>query len=344
MAEVVKYSYSIRPVNQARKEIVGLYAEPEDSLDMIYIGASTAYRSWSPMKAWGKRGIASYTFSSQGSPASLQQNLLIESLKEQDPKLIILDLYPFVMRERGKEYTVDHIKNVSNAFKYSLNRANMIDSFQEYDLKSLTKEEVRYLKYDLFANNDAQHKVNKLSQKYKNNDVPCPSKGFRIRSPKVKPVHYSRNIDHIDDTIELSTETDIIFNELLDYIDKKKLNVLFTFAPMSMDIEKKKVVNTFEERVVAEGYVFFDSVDHYKKMGIDFATDFYNRIHMNTLGAHKYTDYLAEYIDARYDLPDRRSDEKYELWNRDYKMYTEVANKNTQDLKAIIIEHEREKT
>jgi len=59
----------------------------------------------------------------------------------------------------------------------------------------------------------------------------------------------------------------------------------------------------------------------YREMGLDFTQDFYDKSHVNVLGANKFTDYLAAYLDEAYDLPDHRDDESYESWNSLYEKY-----------------------
>ena len=70
--------------------------------------------------------------------------------------------------------------------------------------------------------------------------------------------------------------------------------------------------------VSSYGYEFLNTNDHYREMGIDFSTDFYNAGHVNVYGAQKYTRFVADHIKGKYSVPDHRGDKDYEEWDENY--------------------------
>ena len=60
-----------------------------------------------------------------------------------------------------------------------------------------------------------------------------------------------------------------------------------------------------------EGIPFINLNRYYDELGIDFATDFADKNHMNHLGNVKFTGWLGNYLAANYDIPDRRGDAEY---------------------------------
>ena len=51
--------------------IKGFYLEPENSLDMVTIGASETYTAIAPGMLWDEYGFTSYDFSTAGSPIAI---------------------------------------------------------------------------------------------------------------------------------------------------------------------------------------------------------------------------------------------------------------------------------
>ena len=49
--------------------------------------------------------------------------------------------------------------------------------------------------------------------------------------------------------------------------------------------------------------------------------DFYDGKHLNTYGAVKISQYLADYLAEHYQIPDRRTDETVASYNADYERF-----------------------
>ncbi len=78
------------------------------------------------------------------------------------------------------------------------------------------------------------------------------------------------------------------------------------------------------QRIAGEYGIPFLNLNHvsdYETMGLDFSKDFYDGKHTNLTGSKKVTEYLADYLDAQYDLPDRREDPAFQSWSDDYQTY-----------------------
>ena len=57
--------------------------------------------------------------------------------------------------------------------------------------------------------------------------------------------------------------------------------------------------------------------------GIDFATDFRDKTHLNTYGAEKISAHLGGWLQENYQLSDHRTDEAYASWTEDYENYVQ---------------------
>lgn len=333
-----EYAYLLRPVTITRKNMVGLYAEPENSLDMIYVGNSTTYRSWSPIQAWDKYGFTSYSYSTPGMPASILKYMVAESIKNQNPKLVVINVAPFLIRETYPPRNISFLKYASNGLEYSNNRTSMINSFVKYEQPYMSQSMREMILDDIQLHQRREHSLDSDSYKYQTNRVKEKYKGFRIGYPMIYTKGYEYDLENITETPPLQSDTDKLLNELLSYIERNDLNVIFAFAPRVLNEEDKKCLNTIEKIITDRGHDYFDGMDHIDEMDLDFETDFYDKKHMNSLGGTKYTDYFAKYIDSEYRLPDHRSEDKYLIWNRYSELYEPAIKKNNREIKKIIID------
>lgn len=62
--------------------------------------------------------------------------------------------------------------------------------------------------------------------------------------------------------------------------------------------------------------LYLNFLDFTDDIGIDFQTDTYDAgLHLNVYGAEKLSVYFGSILKERFDLPDRRSDQRYsEIW------------------------------
>lgn len=71
-------------------EIHAFYSEPKDTIDVLYVGSSPLLRGVSPMVMWQEHGFTGYVRASALQAPSVSYGLLAESLKYQNPELVVL--------------------------------------------------------------------------------------------------------------------------------------------------------------------------------------------------------------------------------------------------------------
>ena len=82
-----KHDYGICAMNN-------LYAQPEDSIDVLAVGTSHFYAGINTNVLWAHYGIATYDLCSAEQPFWISYYYIREALKTQHPKVILLDLKP----------------------------------------------------------------------------------------------------------------------------------------------------------------------------------------------------------------------------------------------------------
>ncbi|MBO4815849.1 MAG: hypothetical protein J5507_02735 [Clostridia bacterium] len=325
-------SYMSKPMKIDLQNIAGLYGEKENSIDVVYIGGSACFVYYEPLKAWEDYGIVVYDYGANTIMPEIYKNMIIEVLKTQKPKLIILDSRAFQYRE-DENISHNHpsevaYRNTLTGMKFSLNKINFIKN----NIKKYIEDDKLSYYFDLIK----YHKTisyNKQNLEMMQGKYKMPYRGFHFVK---KHLSLKKQNFKTDERENLPEETNKIFDELLEYIKQTNTDYLFVVSPYIEEIEHKKIFNTIEEKVNEYGYKFLDANEYTDAMSLDYNTDFYNNGHINIFGADKYTDFLSKYIIENYEIPNRKEDKEYEYMNENLEeWHKEVENTKNAIYKII---------
>ncbi len=70
--------------------INGYTKEEKNSLDVLFVGDSDVYNGISPMEIYEKYGITSYDYASSAASNLLMYYMMLEALKTQNPKVVVM--------------------------------------------------------------------------------------------------------------------------------------------------------------------------------------------------------------------------------------------------------------
>ena len=74
------------------RHIRGFYLEPQDSLDVVMLGASELYTGFSSPLAWQQYGFTSYPLAVSSMPSCLYDSMLTETMRRQTPKVVVVEI------------------------------------------------------------------------------------------------------------------------------------------------------------------------------------------------------------------------------------------------------------
>ena len=334
----VHVSYLFRPVSVNRENIAGYYAEKRDSLDVVLIGGSSTYIFWAPYDAWNAEGIASYAFATNGMSPALLKGLMEEAEKTQSPKLFVIDLRALEIEDSYPDfYTDGGLRNVTDSLKYSPVRDKAIRYAFSVEHPEKTDLISEYL--DLCMYHANWQSLGAENVKFWNNEVPNRWKGFLFVDYSFHEAFPREDYDDVAYEVPLSEKSDRVLQDLLTYCESIDTPVLFTLNPFYRQDETIRAKYNYVRRIVNDhGFPFLDTNDCYDEIGIDFSHDYYNDNHVNYYGAEKYTRFLAKYIKDHYDIPDRRGDSAYDLWNQEYAAWKAAADAQKERIDQAIAE------
>lgn len=310
--------YLRRPDDES-DEIHAFYDEPQDSIDVLFMGSSPILRGVSPMIMWEQEGFTSYVRASALQAPSVTYGLLSESLEKQSPELVVLLCdnifmdYDYVEREGDLRRALDGMKMSKHKFR-------IVSEVTEAD----DRQTLLSYMFPLFRYHERWKEINWAEAEPKPLMKHSFKKGnvyLRGGEPLAYPVNFM-------EPSEVETPD---FNEnAKEYIEKsiclckeKNIPVVMIHLPkMSWSFEQSMAMENFAKEMDV-AYLDFDRHEIRNQLNLDTTVDYYDQGHMNLLGSIKLSQWFGKYLDDTYDLPDHRQDEAYQRWHEDYQIFAE---------------------
>ena len=312
--------YVLCHADHNRERLKGFYLEENNSLDVVFLGASEVYSDFSPGYAYDKHGVTSYLFSTQANSMLNYKAQLKNVLSRQNPDLIVIELNGALYDNDGETTKEANLRNYSDNVPMDLIKAEWIyenigDDFLEYAFpilkyhntwqdipgnmlyqKTVAEDRLRGYSYLKGILNEAA--VFKSTQRSMNDML---SKSAGSKRP-------------------LGALEEQSLRELLQFCrDENLTNVVFARFP---HIVVRRTFNRFERSntvadIVKEyGFDYLNFELNYEQTGLDENVDFYNLDHLNIYGQQKFTDYLMNYLKSNYTVNARQqSDRQKEIWS-----------------------------
>ncbi len=271
---------------------MGYLAEPENSMDVLFLGDSLVYSGISPVYIWNEYGITSYDCSIPSEKFTFANNFCKTFLENQSPKVVFIEssvLYRELQQEDTATFDVQQFLSVftyHNRWK-SLTKRDLnpeieythIEPFRGYRLSTVAKagktngyftetDEIRYV----------SNKNYKYLEKLK---AMCDEKGAKLiifSMPCQKNWNYKIHNGTVLAALKLG----------VDYLDMNLLTVQEDGFAMNWELDSR------------------DKGEH-----------------LNNRGAEKVSEYLGKYITAMGLTTDKRGMSGYESWND---AYSELQN------------------
>ncbi len=297
--------------------IRGFYEEREDSLDAVYIGGSNVYAFWCAPVAWENYGITVYPFANNAQPLAAAKYLVEEGRKTQPDALYIISINNvfFDYSEAGIHYVLDFMP--TSKVKFQL--ADALLDYGGYEPEDRLEFYLPLLRYhsrwNELTKNDFTYELNGLKG--------ACTYGSYLKGSEDISASYRKTakLGKLDGNVEQ------IINDLLDYCESEKVNVLFVTAPQGQgDVTTVAQYNTINSMIEERGFPTLDMTDMTDDIGLDLKKDYYNEHHVNIHGSVKVTDYLCRYLVENYHLADKRGDPAYSDWDQAFDKYVEATS------------------
>ena len=284
-----KYDDGVTPMED-------FYTYPDDSIDVILLGSSHLGVNIDTTILCNDYGIASYKLWGYTQPIWNAYYDLVESLKTQHPKVVVLEALGLLHNNEYYEY-VNAVKNTSG-MKWSKNKIDAIfASFEQDKIESAFFPIAQYhSRYSELTHKDFSYYFwdNPISDHNNQNwNAICP-----MGEPS-----------ETTEKLALGEKQLTYFKKIKYLCDKNNIPLVVLTAPYTIPDEERARLNTVNEILTEEGIPQLDCLTNYEDYGIDFETDFGDTAgHLNSAGCAKLSAALGEYLKENYDLPDRTGD------------------------------------
>ena len=310
-----------------KNNISYFYDEPKNSIDVIYLGGSNAHHHFNNLLAYHLYGFTTYFLSSGIQQFTLTKSLIKESRKYQNPKLYVIDIarltdnFEIDYKEQWGRCVVDSLKNS----KTRIMAINEMLGNAKIDKSEYINYYFSFFKYhNSWKNISIQNFFNNTNEfkSYYSYDY-----AYEI-NPQEKFVWK-------DDIEALQPENEKVLRDLIEYIKNNNLNVLFVIPKSTFWSPNYERLNYATQIIKQYGLdiINFNKIDNIE---FNYATDFYDKIHLNIYGATKYTLYFSKYLKEKYNLSNHKNDEIYSSWNQEYEKFVDkfndVTGKNFNDV------------
>lgn len=290
-------------VDQARC----LYIQPKNKIDVLFLGSSHVHCNVSTPILWEEHGMASYLLTGAEQPVWNSYHYLVEALKTQRPKLVVLDMFgPARFYEDYQEKWLDQnldgmriSRNKYEAVKTSTlhDRANFFLGFTKY-----------HSRYDQLKEADFRNFIWNRSQNMR-------WKGY---TPLITHAGLTEpDMSHVTQVRPMTEKSQLYFDKIVALTKEKGIELMLLSAPYLLEEEDQKVYNYIAQQAEENGILFlnYNTTRTYREMGMDFGEDFADHAHLNEVGSSKYTEHLGRWIRDHYEIPDRRGEKGYESWD-----------------------------
>ena len=312
-----KYEYGIG-------SMLNLYFQKRDTVDVLVLGTSLAYDGVNNYVLWAEYGIASYNLCSAEQPYWNSYYYLLEALKTQSPKLIILDAKP-------SSYKDDYQRRG----RIILNTYGILSPFTRIGAIAASSKPDEFLSY-MFA-------LPQLHSFYKNlsaDDFQFPPEN------NLNSINWKGFIGM--DEHESHSRPSLVWTDTQKPMNEKQEEYLLKIFQVAVEQQIPVLLVAFPNPDYANDHMYYNSlwsiaeennVEYINfnnpdlRFGLRYTTDFADWQHLNVRGSIILSRELGKKIKEMYELPDHRGNLDYisynvglEQWQSMWDEYTIPAN------------------
>ncbi len=316
---VPKYMSSIHEGN-----LIEEYYDEVKAHDVIFIGDCEVFSNVSPITLWEQYGIPSYIRGSAQQLIWQSYYLLEEALTYERPKVVVFNVLAMKYDEPQKEaynrLTLDGMKLSGlklRAIKASMTEDEALITYLFPLLRyhsrwsELTGEDLKYM----FEKETLSH--NGFLMRVDTKPVTVVPKGKKLPSYEFGENSY----DYLERMTRLCKENGI--------------ELVLIKSPSVYPYWYEEWDEQIVEFAKDNDLTYINFLEHTEEMGIDYSKDTYDGgLHMNLSGAEKFTSYLGQLLQEKFQLPDRREDEQLvKIWQEKLDFYYAMKDDQEKELK-----------
>lgn len=311
------------------EEMRGLYQEEPNSIDVLMLGSCNMYSSFSPVIAYEQYGLSSYVFACPDQVLTISYHYLLEALKTQDVKTVVLESLFLTCEPTAKrEY---YNRTALEYMPMSTNKAQLI--------YALGGEESEYMKT---VDSSAPDKLLTyagyffpLLRYHGREDITTEDVTFYMERNDYSEYKGGRplfsyltnetlNFPYVANGTEVTERTREYFIKIQELCEEKGIDFLLVKSPNHYRWNDKST-KAVQDFAAERGVPLLDFFDY-----DDFVVSDYSSTtgRLNIYGMKKFTEHLCDYLIENYEIaPAQLSDENRAKWDECVQYLHNTANK-----------------
>lgn len=288
------------PLEHNEVRISDFHKEPENSLDVVLLGSSPTYHSFSSVYAYEQFGFTSYPYTLAGSACTMWKPAMKDILSRQHPKLVIVDVF-------GGGYEPDYLRTRTYSLYIIMNNTRLsldkIKTSKELERRTDGENALLYLFPIIKYHSNIVESFFNIPDRIKalRPEPISPLKGSYLGS-RVMPLDSVEPFSFTEETLPLDRETETVILDFIDFCTSKGVKLLFVKYPsviapddedeIGVDLRSNRILEIAREK----GCLTYNLQKQFYDINLVEAEDFENRGHVNVRGQKKITEYLGRYI------------------------------------------------
>ncbi len=293
------------------------YRLPPDSIDVLFIGGSSYLNGIFPLAIWNETGVPSFTRASVDQAPVVSLAYFSEALRTQSPSVTVFDVRPILLPDIDYDEIEPRLRQSLDPMRWSRFKVaavrDIICHSQTHSAASWLFPVLRYhARWKEITWEDWVFVQSK-----------SVDGEYRGMSPRFMSTPQER---HLEDMVPRDGDASGRWNEsVAGYYENmiamsRKHNsrpVFVTLPRLWWRYSSCQRIQAFADRHGIP-YVDYNRLDLFDQVGLDPASDFINRGHLNVFGARKIAAHLGRYLQGHFSLEDRRQEPTYADWSKDW--------------------------
>jgi hypothetical protein len=278
--------YEAYDILAVERKVQAMSSEPENSLDVLFLGDSESCDVYSPVQLYGEQGFTSYNTGSRAQRITDAYAILQEELKRQNPKVIVLEVNTL--------FTKNTLFNTSDEAEMVMEEILPITHYHSF--------------YKIFRIPEI---IAGMNTEY---DRASALKGFWYRKQSVPYTGRKDYMKNVTKEVHMSSGAQSYLEKIAALAKEKDIPLLLISSPSPKNWTegKKLAISDWAEQ---NNVTFIDLNEKLDEIGIDWNTDSLDLgDHVNFNGTLKINQYIGAYLKEQYGLIDHREDSTYQSW------------------------------
>ena len=268
-------------------DVISFYKVPKNTLDIIFLGSSHSYATFSPEIIKNQTGMNSYNFATQQQPTYITYHYMVEALKYQKPKYFIVEARMFAVDD---EFTSEGvIRDAIDKMRLSKNKIEAISVSvpNKSDRISYYFNIIKY--HSRYKDITKDELIDGLLYRGINTD------GFIALDPNNDVIINNKDIIKNNNTKKISKKNLLYLNKMIKLADKENIKLIFVKSPCQLTNKDQEKYNWLTNYLNKKGIEFINYNLYEKELHL-IKGDFYDAGHLSYTGAKKLSEIFSSYI------------------------------------------------